>query len=78
MPIVSAISYELLKLSQTFQKNPIVKLFIAPGLFFQLFTTREPDDIMIKNASNGGSGISQTSNSVDINTFSRSVQGNLF
>lgn len=50
MPIVAAISYELLKLSQKHEKNPLVKLFIAPGLFFQLFTTREPDDTMIKAA----------------------------
>jgi len=48
MPIVAGISYELLKLSQKLQKNFIVKIFIAPGLFFQLFTTRKPDDIMIK------------------------------
>ncbi|MBR6061394.1 MAG: DUF1385 domain-containing protein, partial [Spirochaetales bacterium] len=26
------------------------KIFIAPGLFFQLFTTREPEDNMIKCA----------------------------
>jgi hypothetical protein len=27
-----------------------MKIFIAPGLFFQLFTTREPEDNMIKCA----------------------------
>jgi uncharacterized protein YqhQ len=50
MPIVAAISYEILKLSGKFQRNPIVRVFIAPGLFFQLFTTREPDNGMIKAA----------------------------
>ena len=50
MPIVSSISYELLKLSAKFQKTWIMKIFIAPGLFFQLFTTREPEDNMIKCA----------------------------
>ena len=50
MPIVAAISYELLKLSQKFEKNFIIKILISPGLFFQLFTTREPDDTMIKSA----------------------------
>ncbi len=50
MPIVSSISYELLKLSGKLSKNPIVKLFILPGLLVQLFTTREPDDGMIKTA----------------------------
>jgi len=48
MPIVASISYELLKLSGKFYKNFLVKIFVAPGLFFQLFTTREPDDEMIK------------------------------
>lgn len=50
MPIVSSLSYELLKLSAKFEKNPVVKLFVAPGLFFQLFTTREPEDKMIEIA----------------------------
>jgi uncharacterized protein YqhQ len=50
MPIVSSISYELLKISARFQRNPVFKVFIAPGLFFQLFTTREPDEGMIKAA----------------------------
>lgn len=50
MPIVSSISYELLKLSAKFEKNPIVKLFVLPGLFFQLFSTREPEDEMIETA----------------------------
>jgi uncharacterized protein YqhQ len=48
MPIVASISYELLKLSGKFYKNFIVKILISPGLFFQLFTTREPDEGMIK------------------------------
>ena len=50
MPIVSSVSYELLKLSAKFEKNPIVKLFVLPGLFFQLFSTREPKDEMIETA----------------------------
>jgi uncharacterized protein YqhQ len=50
LPIVASISYELLKLSGKLQKNPLVKIFIAPGLFFQLFTTQEPNDTMIKAA----------------------------
>jgi len=50
LPVVASLSYELLKLSGKYQKNPIVKIFIAPGLFFQLFTTNEPNDTMIKAA----------------------------
>ncbi len=48
LPIVSGISYEILKLAGKFYKSPIVKVLVSPGLFFQLFTTREPDDDMIK------------------------------
>ncbi len=42
LPIVG-ISYEILKLSHKFRDNPLMKLFIAPGLAFQKLTTREPD-----------------------------------
>jgi len=48
LPIVSSISYEILKLAGKFYKSLIVKILVSPGLFFQLFTTREPDDNMIK------------------------------
>ena len=40
----------MLKLSAKFEKNPIVKLLVLPGLFFQLFSTREPEDGMIETA----------------------------
>jgi uncharacterized protein YqhQ len=48
LPIVSSLSYELLKISDKFKKSFIVKVLISPGLFFQLFTTKEPDETMIK------------------------------
>ena len=50
LPIVSSISYEILKISGKNANNPLVKFFISPGLLFQLFTTREPDEEMIKAA----------------------------
>lgn len=50
MPLVASISYELLKLSAKFQNSLPVKILVAPGLFFQLFTTREPDEGMIEAA----------------------------
>jgi uncharacterized protein YqhQ len=48
MPIVASISYELLKLSGKYYKNFLVKILVSPGMFFQLFTTNEPDENMIK------------------------------
>lgn len=49
LPIVG-ISYELLKLSDKFRDNPVVKLFIMPGLAFQYLTTKEPDKHMVEVA----------------------------
>ena len=42
IPIVG-ISYEILKLSDKYSDNPLMKMFIAPGLAFQGLTTKEPD-----------------------------------
>ena len=47
LPLISSISYELLKLSGKYKNNFLVKILTLPGLFFQLFTTREPDETMI-------------------------------
>jgi uncharacterized protein YqhQ len=48
IPVIAAISYELLRLSGKYQKSPILKVFIAPGLGFQLLTTKEPTDDMLE------------------------------
>jgi uncharacterized protein YqhQ len=48
IPIISSISYELLKLSAKYQNSIIVKFFTAPGLAFQLLTTKEPNDDMLE------------------------------
>ncbi len=49
IPII-AISYELLKLSDKFRDNPLMKIVIAPGLAFQRLTTKEPDKKMVEVA----------------------------
>jgi len=43
LPLIAGISYEYLKLSAKYSKNIIVKAMIAPGLWFQRLTTKEPD-----------------------------------
>lgn len=50
LPIIAGISYEVLKLSAKYEKNPIIKLFIIPGLLFQRLTTKEPDDAQLEVA----------------------------
>ncbi|MBR7160448.1 MAG: peptide chain release factor N(5)-glutamine methyltransferase [Clostridia bacterium] len=49
LPIVSGVSYELLKLMARYD-NWLVKIIKAPGLLLQRLTTREPDDAMIEVA----------------------------
>ena len=49
LPIVSGVSYELLKLMARYD-NWLVKIVKAPGLLLQRLTTREPDDDMLEVA----------------------------
>jgi len=44
LPVIAGIGYELIKLSGKFQTNPVVKVLIAPGLWLQRITTKEPSD----------------------------------
>jgi len=47
---IAGISYELLKLSDRFKNNPVIKIFILPGLGFQKITTKEPDKSQVEVA----------------------------
>lgn len=49
LPIVAGISYEIIRFSAT-STNPIVHLFILPGLYLQKLTTNEPKDEMVEVA----------------------------
>jgi uncharacterized protein YqhQ len=44
IPLVSGISYEVLRFSGKHAANPVVGRLILPGLWIQNITTREPDD----------------------------------
>ncbi len=48
IPVIAGISYEILRLSGKYRNSVILKAFIAPGLGFQLLTTKEPDDDMLE------------------------------
>ena len=43
IPVIGAVSYELLRLSDKYKNSFIVRALVAPGLFLQRFTTRQPD-----------------------------------
>lgn len=47
IPVISSISYELLRLSDRFKDSRAMKVLVAPGLALQHLTTRPPDDKMI-------------------------------
>jgi len=48
IPVIAGISYELLRLSGKYRNSIIVKILTAPGLAFQLLTTKEPTDDMLE------------------------------
>ncbi|MGC9362165.1 MAG: DUF1385 domain-containing protein [Candidatus Syntrophosphaera sp.] len=50
IPLVSGISYEILKFSGRNLKHPVVKLLTIPGMALQRITTQPPDDSMVETA----------------------------
>lgn len=50
LPVIAGISFELLKLSGKKRNHPLTRLLIAPGLWLQRITTREPDDDQLEVA----------------------------
>lgn len=50
LPVIAGVSFEVLKLSGKYAHNPIVKLFILPGLYFQRLTTKAPDHSQLEVA----------------------------
>lgn len=50
LPVVAGISYELLKASAKYEKNPFLIVVATPGKWLQGLTTAEPDDDMLEVA----------------------------
>lgn len=48
IPVIASLSYELLRLSGKHQNSIVMKILTAPGLAFQLLTTKEPSDDMLE------------------------------
>ena len=42
LPVIAGIGYELVKLSGKYCRNPLVLIIVAPGLWLQRITTKEP------------------------------------
>jgi uncharacterized protein YqhQ len=50
LPIIASLSYELLKLTDRLKSSVFMKILIAPGLFLQRITTKEPDEKQLEVA----------------------------
>jgi len=50
IPVIAAISYEIMKFGAGHIKNAMVRVLLAPGLMLQAITTREPDDSQLEAA----------------------------
>ncbi|MGC2423838.1 MAG: DUF1385 domain-containing protein [Nitrospirota bacterium] len=50
IPLIAGLSYEFIRFSSKKKDNPIIKAAIAPGLWLQRLTTREPSDDQIEVA----------------------------
>jgi|SRR3989344_2062488 len=48
LPVIAGTGYELIKLSGLYSKNLIVKMLIAPGLWLQRITTKEPTNAQLE------------------------------
>ena len=50
IPVIAAISYEIMRFGAGHINNPLVRILLAPGLLLQSISTREPDDSQIEAA----------------------------
>jgi uncharacterized protein YqhQ len=44
IPVIASISFEIIYLGARHHHNKLVKAVLAPGLWLQAMTTKEPDD----------------------------------
>lgn len=50
LPVIAGISYEIMMQASRNANNPFWRIIIAPGLWLQRLTTREPDDAQLEVA----------------------------
>jgi len=67
IPVIAAISYEIMKFGAAHINNPIVRILLAPGLLLQSITTREPDDSQIEAAISALNGVIEIDKTADSN-----------
>lgn len=50
IPVIAAVSYELIRLGGAFESNPVTRVLMWPNLALQALTTRQPDDAQVEVA----------------------------
>lgn len=50
IPVIAALSYEIMKFGASHIKNTAIRILLAPGLALQAMTTREPNDGQLEAA----------------------------
>jgi uncharacterized protein YqhQ len=50
LPLIGAVSYEIIRLAADHVSNRIVRIAMLPGLALQRMTTRKPDESMLEVA----------------------------
>lgn len=50
IPVIAAISYEVIRLGGAFESSPITRALMWPNLALQALTTRQPDDAQVEVA----------------------------
>jgi uncharacterized protein YqhQ len=50
IPVIAAVSYELLRFGARHRANALVRVFFEPGIWVQKITTKQPTDEMIEVA----------------------------
>ncbi len=59
IPVIAAVSYELLKLSERLMGNRVVEFVSLPGVWLQRITTKEPSDKQIEVAIKALKGVAK-------------------
>jgi uncharacterized protein YqhQ len=77
LPIVAGLGYEFLKFSGKYYQNRWARILIAPGLFLQKLTTREPDDSQLEVALTALRAVVPPNKATNPNGKSLSLTGNL-
>jgi len=50
IPVIAALGYEVIYFGARHTNNPLVRVILAPGLWLQKLTTKEPDDSQVEVA----------------------------